>query len=64
MSTRFLHTADWQLGKPFAGIGDPQKPVLVQQERIYVMMPESVLNEDEQLHMIYDTEVTRSGSAE
>ncbi len=34
MSTRFLHTADWQLGKPFAGIEDPQKRALVQQERI------------------------------
>jgi len=33
MTTRFLHTADWQLGKPFAGIGDVQKRSLVQQER-------------------------------
>ncbi len=33
MSTRFLHTADWQLGKPFAGIADVQKRSLVQQER-------------------------------
>ncbi len=31
---KFLHTADWQLGKPFAGIDDPQKCALVQQERI------------------------------
>jgi hypothetical protein len=28
------------------------------------MIPESVLNEDEQLQMIYDTAVTRSGGAE
>jgi hypothetical protein len=27
------------------------------------MLPESVLNEDEQLQMIYDTAVTRSGVA-
>lgn len=33
MSTRFLHTADWQLGKPFAGIADVQKRSLVQHER-------------------------------
>jgi len=33
MSTRFLHTADWQVGKPFAGIADVQKRSLVQQER-------------------------------
>ena len=37
MSTRFIHTADWQLGKPFAGIDDPQKRALVQQERIQVI---------------------------
>ena len=34
MSARFLHTADWQLGKPFAGVDDPQKRALLQQERI------------------------------
>jgi DNA repair exonuclease SbcCD nuclease subunit len=34
MSAKFLHTADWQLGKPFAGIGDPQKRALVQQQRL------------------------------
>lgn len=37
MSTTFLHTADWQLGKPFAGIEDVQKRSLVQQERISVL---------------------------
>ena len=31
---RFLHTADWQLGKPFAGVEDVQKRSLLQQERI------------------------------
>jgi DNA repair exonuclease SbcCD nuclease subunit len=30
----FIHTADWQIGKPFAGIGDAHKRSLVQQERI------------------------------
>ena len=34
MPTRFLHTADWQLGKPFAGIESQEKRILVQQERI------------------------------
>lgn len=29
----FLHTADWQLGKPFASISDPAKRARVQQER-------------------------------
>ena len=30
----FLHTADWQIGKPFATIADPAKRSRVQQERI------------------------------
>lgn len=30
----FLHTADWQVGKPFASIVDPAKRARVQQERI------------------------------
>ena len=30
----FIHTADWQIGKSFAGIGDAHKRSLVQQERI------------------------------
>ncbi len=32
--TTFIHTADWQLGKPFAGIRDTARRTLVQQERI------------------------------
>lgn len=31
---KFLHTADWQIGKPFAGIRDEQKRSLVQHARI------------------------------
>ena len=33
----FLHTADWQIGKPFAGIEDDHKRILVQQERLAVL---------------------------
>ena len=33
----FLHTADWQLGKPFAGVDDVQKRSLIQQERNSVL---------------------------
>jgi len=33
----FIHAADWQLGKPFAGITDPLKRGRVQQERIEVI---------------------------
>lgn len=31
---KFIHTADWRIGEPFAGIGDAHKRWLVQQERI------------------------------
>ena len=34
---KFLHTADWQLGKPFAGVEDSHKRALLQQERIEVI---------------------------
>ena len=37
MPVRFIHTADWQLGKPFAGITDAAKRARVQQERIEVL---------------------------
>ncbi len=33
----FVHTADWQVGKPFASITDPSKRARVQQERIEVI---------------------------
>lgn len=34
---KFIHTADWQIGKPFAGVADAHKRSLVQQERIEVI---------------------------
>jgi DNA repair exonuclease SbcCD nuclease subunit len=36
-SVTFLHTADWQLGKPFASVDDVQKRSLIQQERFSVL---------------------------
>ena len=35
--TTFIHTADWQLGKPFAGVEDSAKRARLQQERIAVL---------------------------
>jgi DNA repair exonuclease SbcCD nuclease subunit len=35
MNLTFLHTADWQLGKPFASMSDPSKRHCVQQERLH-----------------------------
>ena len=37
MPVKFLHTADWQLGKPFAGVDDVQKRSALQQERLAVL---------------------------
>jgi len=37
MSVKFVHTADWQLGKPFAGVGDAHKRALLQNERLAVI---------------------------
>ncbi len=34
---RFVHTADWQIGKPFARIDDPHKRSLVRQARVDVI---------------------------
>ena len=34
---KFIHTADWQIGKPFAGISDIHKRSLVQKARIEVI---------------------------
>lgn len=37
MTITFLHTADWQLGKPFAGVNNEQKRALLQNERLVVI---------------------------
>jgi len=37
MKVNFIHTADWQLGKPFAGVGDPNKRAALQNERLAVI---------------------------
>ena len=34
---KFLHTADWQLGKPFGGVEDLSKRTLLQQQRLAVL---------------------------
>jgi len=34
---KFLHTADWQIGKPFAGVRDPEKRTRVRMARIEVV---------------------------
>ncbi len=44
--TRFLHTADWQLGKPFAGVEDSHKRALLLNERIDVLRRIGQLSRD------------------
>ncbi len=34
MKVKFIHTADWHVGKPFAGIANDQNRALVKQERL------------------------------
>ena len=34
MPVTFLHSADWQLGKPFARVTDPEKRAILRQERL------------------------------
>ena len=35
--TRFLHTADWQIGKPYLSVEDERKRFRLQQERLQVI---------------------------
>lgn len=37
MTTKFIHTADWQLGKPYANVGEIEKRARLQHERIAVI---------------------------
>lgn len=44
---KFIHTADWQLGKPFARVEDTQKRSLLQQERFEAIKRIGKLARDE-----------------
>jgi DNA repair exonuclease SbcCD nuclease subunit len=37
MKVNFIHSADWQVGKPFAGVEDPNKRAALQNERVAVI---------------------------
>lgn len=52
MKARFLHTADWQLGKPFAGVADVTKRALLQQERIEVLKRIGAVARDHSLEFV------------
>jgi DNA repair exonuclease SbcCD nuclease subunit len=44
---KFIHTADWQLGKPFARVGDPYKRSIVQRARVEAVKRLGALAKDE-----------------
>jgi DNA repair exonuclease SbcCD nuclease subunit len=48
----FLHTADWQLGKPFASITDPAKRARVQQERFEALRRIGAVVRDRQARFV------------
>jgi DNA repair exonuclease SbcCD nuclease subunit len=48
----FLHTADWQIGKPYARMEDEQKRVLARQERLQVIQRIGVVAQDQQAQFI------------
>ena len=49
---KLLHTADWQLGKPFAGVADIQKRSVIQQERISVLHRIAEAAQEHQVQLI------------
>ena len=48
----FVHTSDWQLGKPFAGIADPAKRARVQQERFEAIRRIGVIVRERQAQFV------------
>lgn len=44
---RFIHTADWQLGKPYASVEDSHKRTLLQEERIAAIQRIAKVADDE-----------------
>lgn len=52
MSLIFIHTADWQIGKPCARIEDAQKRALVRQERIAVVARIAAVAQEKQAKFI------------
>lgn len=52
MSLRILHTADWQLGKPFASVRDEAKRHRLQQERIQAIHCLAALVRDKEAGLV------------
>ena len=49
---RFLHTADWQIGKPYARVVDPDHRARLKQVRIAVIQRLAVLVQQQQLDFV------------
>ncbi len=52
MALTFLHTADWQIGKPFARITDEHKRSLARQERLQVIQRLGAVAQEKQARFI------------
>ena len=49
---RFLHTADWQIGKPYARVVDPDHRARLKQVRIAVIQRMALLVQGQQLDFV------------
>ena len=49
---RFLHTADWQIGKPYARVVDPDHRARLKQVRIAVIQRMALLVQRQQLDFV------------
>ena len=49
---RILHTADWQIGKPFRWVDDPQKQARLQQERVDAVARIAEVSRQEQVDAV------------
>ncbi|WP_193211149.1 metallophosphoesterase family protein [Luteolibacter marinus] len=47
-----LHTADWQIGKPFASVSDPDKRLRLQQERLRAIERIAALSKSESADLV------------
>ena len=52
VSLTFIHTADWQIGKPYARMEDEQKRVLARQERLQVIQRIGAVAQEKQPQFI------------
>jgi len=50
--TRFIHTADWQLGKPFSRVSDPDQQAALRSQRLETINRIAAVARDRQASFI------------